>query len=71
MTKTKYTNNISPTEELTYRKEIPEDYHCRCEYCTGNFLAELYDVENDTYYSQKARSRKLGPDTMIRIIEDI
>lgn len=49
--------DIGITDILTTRKGIPEDYHCDCEYCTGNFLGELYHTESDNYYTQFTRNQ--------------
>jgi hypothetical protein len=58
----KYTLEVSKTEKLGTRKgDLPEDYHCRCKYCTKKYLGEVYDVKNDTYYSQLARNRYYVP----------
>jgi len=51
----KHTNEVEVTEKLLVRSNIPEDYHCTCKYCTGNFLGEIYDVKNDKYYSNFCR----------------
>jgi len=45
------------TFEVKIRNERPKDYHCDCSYCRGNYLGELYDVENDTYYSNRLRGK--------------
>ena len=61
--KSKYNNNIGITEELSFRNEgIPKNYHCKCEYCTKNYLGEIYDIENDTYYSQRGRKKYYSPE---------
>ena len=58
----KYTLTVSKTEKLGTRKgDLPEDYHCRCKYCTKKYLGEVYDVKNDTYYSQLARNKYYVP----------
>ena len=51
--KSVYRNDISPTEELLVRKELPSDYHTTD--FTQNFLGEIYDTTIDKYYSQSAR----------------
>lgn len=54
---TKYVNKVGVTEEIQYRNiGIPDDYHCDCEYCTGNYLGEIYCNDQDKYYSQRARN---------------
>lgn len=41
---------------LQTKKEIPKDYHCSCNYCNpDNFLGEIWDTEEDDYFSQTAR----------------
>ena len=50
---TVYQNEISPTDILTTRPEIPADYHT--EDFTENFLGEIFDVSTGKYYSQNAR----------------
>lgn len=58
----KYTLNVSKTEKLGTRKgDLPGDYHCDCKYCTKKYLGEVYDVKNDTYYSQLARNKYYVP----------
>lgn len=53
----KYINKVGVEEVLQTRNNgIPEDYHCTCEYCTGNYLGEIYAVDRDQYYSQRARN---------------
>jgi DNA modification methylase len=61
MAESKYTNRVTKTQKLSVRKELPEAYHCDCDYCTKKFLGEIYDVENDTYYSQLARNKYYVP----------
>ncbi len=47
---------ISSTTKIHIKKEPPPgDYHCTCDYCTNNYLGELYDIENNKYYSQADR----------------
>ncbi len=50
---TVYQNEISPTDVLTSRPEIPADYHT--EDFTENFLGEIFDVSTGKYYSEQAR----------------
>lgn len=53
--KTKYDNNIGITEKLLSRNKIvPNDYHCNC--YLDNYLGEIYNTEEDKYYSQRARN---------------
>jgi len=50
---TVYQNEITPTETLSIRPEIPADYHT--EDFTENFLGEIFDTNSGKYYSQTAR----------------
>ena len=50
---TVYQNEITPTEILSIRPEIPADYHT--EDFTENFLGEIFDTSVGKYYSQTAR----------------
>ena len=55
--KTKYVNKIGITEKLQTRNiGIPKNYHCSCEYCTKNYLGEIFHNGYNTYYSQRARN---------------
>jgi len=56
MVESKHTNKIGPTDVLTTRPDIPENYHCDCEYCKTNFIGEIFDTENGKYYSQRCRN---------------
>lgn len=38
---------------------IPEDYHCDCEYCTGNFLGEIYCNTSGKYYNRNGANAYL------------
>lgn len=51
----KIREKLTKTEELTFRTEIPENYHCTCNYCRDNFLGELWDEKQNMYYSQTSR----------------
>lgn len=51
----KFDHMVEITETLLDRPERPADYHCTCEYCTKNFLGEIYNTKVDKYYSQAAR----------------
>ena len=58
----KYTLTVSKVEKMGTRKgDLPEDYHCRCEYCTKNYLGEIYDTKRNTYYSQLCRNKYYIP----------
>jgi len=59
--KNDYDSNIEINEILLDRSGIPENYHCTCEYCTGNFLGEIYNTQIDKYYSQLARKNYYNP----------
>ena len=50
------------TDKLYHRKEIPEDYHCRCDLCTKNFLGEIFHVPTNQYYTQTSRKQYYFPD---------
>lgn len=50
-------HSVTPTEILSHLPGIPEDYHCRCEYCVSNFLGNIRTEEavyaaksNKTYF---------------------
>jgi hypothetical protein len=59
--KNDYDSNIEIREVLLDRQGIPENYHCTCEYCTGNFLGEIYNTQINKYYSQLARKNYYNP----------
>jgi DNA modification methylase len=47
--------NLIPIDHIVQsRPNIPSDYHCTCPYCQ-NFMGEIYNVENDKYYSNRIR----------------
>lgn len=47
---------ITPHETILFReRKLPRDYHCKCNFCTENFLGEIYHTEENKYYSQAAR----------------
>lgn len=50
----KHTNRLGKSETVLTRPDRPEDYHCNCNLCS-NFLGEIYDTENDKYYSNRIR----------------
>lgn len=54
--------DIGITEELYDRKEIPNDYHCECNYCRDNFIGEIYHTPSDSYYTQHTRKTYYYPD---------
>ena len=56
----KYRNNIERSEEILCRDQIPGDLHWKPEGMC--FLGEIYDIENDKYYSQRA-GKKYRPKT--------
>lgn len=56
--KTVHQNEVPKDSVVQFRKEIPKDYHCSCEYCK-NFLGEMYDIEAEKYYSNVARKKYL------------
>ena len=58
----KYTIDVGVTGILKDRNiGVPEDYHCKCEYCSKNYLGEIYDTDAGTYYSQAGRRRYYNP----------
>lgn len=61
MTKQKesvHLNEIPTDHVVQHRTEIPEDYHCDCEYCRNfNFLGEIYHNDSDRYYSNRIRKK--------------
>ena len=61
---------VTPTDLLQSRNVgLPEDYHCRCKYCTDNFLGEIYNTSTDQYYSGAGRRRYYHPDKHKHIAE--
>ena len=49
-------NDIEKDHIVQYRAEIPEDYHCDCEYCRGGkFLGEIFNNDLNKYYSNRIR----------------
>jgi hypothetical protein len=44
---------VTATEQLEHTTQRPEDYHCTCEYCTGNFIGDIKD--GDLFYHAKAK----------------
>lgn len=56
MIESKHINKIGPQEELLFRMEVPNDYHCDCEYCKGNFIGEIFNTDIGKYYSQRCRN---------------
>jgi DNA modification methylase len=63
-------SDVSPTSILHYRNiELPLDYHCRCNYCTDNYLGEIYNTATDQYYSGVGRRRYYHPDKHSHIAE--
>jgi DNA modification methylase len=58
----KYTIDVGVTGVLSDRNiGVPSDYHCKCDYCTKNYIGEIYDVAAGTYYSQAGRRRYYNP----------
>lgn len=54
MAEPKHLNSIPIDHKVQSRPNIPSDYHCTCPYCQ-NFMGEIYNVENDKYYSNRIR----------------
>jgi DNA modification methylase len=54
MAESKHLNSIPLEHKVQSRPNIPSDYHCTCPYCQ-NFMGEIYNVENDKYYSNRIR----------------
>ena len=50
---------ITPDEKILHRETFPSDYHVSNFYSTGNFLGEIYDTENDCYYTNTLRRQYL------------
>jgi len=50
---TKYTNELSKTEELEVRMEIPQDYHLKERLSGLKYYGELYDLTSERYYSKR------------------
>lgn len=67
---TKHFSNITTTSKLFYRNEgIPLDYHCSCEYCTTNFIGEIFHTPTQQYYSGVGRKKYYHPDKHKHIAE--
>jgi len=45
-------HSVTPTETLLHLPDIPEDYHCRCEYCVYNFMGNIRT--EDAVYAAKS-----------------
>lgn len=54
MAESKHTNHLCVDKKVLSRPDRPDEYHCTCEYCQ-NFLGEIYDTENDKFYSNRIR----------------
>lgn len=54
-----YCNRIDPNHIVQSRKELPEAYHCGCEYCQ-NFLGEIFHNDSEKYYSNHIRKGYYG-----------
>lgn len=50
------------TDKIYHRKEIPNDYHCTCDYCRKNFLGEIFHTPTGEYYTQSSRKKYYFPD---------
>jgi len=62
--------DVTPTSILQSRNiGLPEDYHCRCNYCTENYLGEIYNTSTNQYYSGVGRRRYYHPDKHKHIAE--
>ena len=49
-------NHLEKDAIILSRPDIPEDYHCDCEYCrTGVFLGENFNTDQNKYYSNRIR----------------
>ena len=57
-----HTTSVGVDELITSRKYLPGDYHCSCNYCDSNYLGEIFDVKNDSYYSQACRNKYVFKD---------
>ncbi len=54
--KTKYLNHLGKDDIIQSRMGIPEDYHCTCNLCDPEtFMGEIYNLDHDTYYSNRIR----------------
>jgi DNA modification methylase len=61
---------VTPTTQLHMRNVgIPTDYHCSCNYCTENFLGEIYNTLTNQYYSGAGRRKYYHPDKHKHIAE--
>lgn len=56
-----YDQSVEIDEIVLDRPQIPNDYHCHCDYCRTHFLGELYNTRDDKYYSQLARNNYYPP----------
>ncbi len=50
------------TDKVYHRETVPNDYHCTCDYCRGNFLGEIYHTPTNQYYTQLSRKKYYFPD---------
>lgn len=61
---------VTPTSILQSKNTgIPDDYHCRCNYCTENYLGEIFNTTTNQYYSGAGRRRYYHPDKHKHIAE--
>ena len=51
--------NVPKDSKLLHSIVRPNNYHCTCEYCSGQFMGDIYDTENNLYYSNMARKKYL------------
>jgi len=60
---TKHLNDFPKDHTVQIRTDLPEDYHCTCEFCQPeNFRAEMFNNDSGKYYSNKVRKRYYDPE---------
>ena len=56
---TKYQLDVPKSEKIKFVNRLPDEYHCKCEYCSGKFYGEMFDTDSNKYYSNHARKKYL------------
>jgi DNA modification methylase len=63
-------SDITPTSKMFMRNVgLPSDYHCTCNYCTKNYLGELFHTPTNQFYSGVGRKKYYHPDKHKHIAE--
>ena len=55
----KFQLNVPVASTIQFLNVVPKDYHCKCEYCSGKYFGEMFDVKEGKYYSNHARKKYL------------